>query len=80
MRRFDARLSVLLTAFQLLAVLCVFAQPAYAYYVDPGSGLLAVQIISTTFAGMIFMLRRRLQALLQSAVTRYRFKGGKDAQ
>jgi len=79
MRRIDARVSVLLTAFQLLVVLCVFVQPAYAY-VDPGSGLLAFQIISTTFAGMVFMLRRRLQALLQNLVTRCRFKGGKNAQ
>jgi hypothetical protein len=48
----------------MLAVLCALAQPAYAY-VDPGSGLLALQIISTTFAGMIFLLRRRLCGFLR---------------
>jgi hypothetical protein len=49
---------------QMIAVLCALAQPAYAY-VDPGSGLLAMQIISTTFAGMIFLLRRRLRGFLK---------------
>jgi hypothetical protein len=49
---------------QMLAVLCALAQPAYAY-VDPGSGLLALQIISTTFAGMIFLIRRRVRGFLR---------------
>ena len=51
-----------LIVLQMLAVLCALAQPAYAY-ADPGSGLLALQIMSTTFAGLIFMLRRRLRQL-----------------
>jgi hypothetical protein len=50
--------------FQVLAVLCALAQPAYAY-VDPGSGFLAIQMISTTFAGMIFMARKRLRSLFR---------------
>jgi hypothetical protein len=58
-----------LTALLFLALLCVLAQPAYAY-VDPGSGLFALQIISTTFAGMIFMLRRRLRSLFRGATLR----------
>jgi hypothetical protein len=45
---------------QVLAVLCALAQPAYAY-ADPGAGLLALQLISTTFAGIIFMIRKRLR-------------------
>ncbi len=49
---------------EMLAVLCALAQPAYAY-VDPGSGLLALQIISSTFAGMIFLLRRRVRGFLK---------------
>lgn len=44
---------------QILAVLCALEQPAYAY-VDPGSGLLAFQVLSTTFAGCVFMVRKRL--------------------
>jgi len=64
---------------QLLAVFCVFTQPAYAY-VDPGSGLLAFQIISTTFAGMIFMLRRRLHSLLRSMTMHFGSKSEKDAE
>jgi uncharacterized membrane protein (DUF4010 family) len=65
MRWLYAGLNFSLTVFSILAVLCAFAQPAYAY-VDPGSGLFAFQIISTTVAGMIFMLRRRLHGLIRS--------------
>ncbi len=36
------------------------AKPAYAY-VDPGSGLLLIQIIGSTFAGMAFMLRKHIR-------------------
>jgi hypothetical protein len=64
MQRLFIVLNLLLFGCQSLAVLCAFAQPAYAY-VDPGSGLLAFQIISTTFAGMIFLLRRRLRGFLR---------------
>ena len=52
-------LTLSLMVLQILAVLNAFAQPAYAY-VDPGSGLLAFQIISSTLAGIIFLLRKRL--------------------
>ena len=45
---------------QIMAVLCALTKPAYAY-VDPGSGLLAFQMLSTTFAGAIFMVRKRLR-------------------
>ena len=79
MRRLDARLCKWLAALELLAVLGAFAQPAYAY-VDPGSGLLAFQIISTTFAGMIFMLRGRVRTLLHGAASRLRFKSSRDAR
>jgi hypothetical protein len=58
-----AALGVLMV-FQVLAVLCALAQPAYAY-VDPGSGFLALQMISTTFAGMIFMARKRLRSFFK---------------
>lgn len=78
MRWFYAGLNLFLSAFLLLAVLCAFAQPAYAY-VDPGSGLLAFQIISTTFAGMIFMLRRRVHVFFRSMTTHFGSKSERDA-
>jgi hypothetical protein len=45
---------------QIMAVLCALTKPAYGY-VDPGSGLLAFQMLSTTFAGAVFMVRKRLR-------------------
>jgi hypothetical protein len=69
MRWMIAGFDLSLTALLLLAMLCMLAQPAYAY-VDPGSGLFAFQIISTTFAGMIFMLRGRLRSLVRSLTLR----------
>lgn len=64
MRKLFAALLGVLTVFQVVAVLNALAQPAYAY-VDPGSGLLAFQMVSTTFAGMIFMARKRLVSLFK---------------
>jgi hypothetical protein len=64
MRWMIAGLDVFLTVVLFLAALCALAQPAYAY-VDPGSGLIAFQIISTTIAGMVFMLRKRLRSLFR---------------
>lgn len=64
LRQLYAALTLSLMVLQMLAVLCALAQPAYAY-IDPGSGLLSLQIISTTFAGMIFMLRKSLRGFLR---------------
>jgi hypothetical protein len=36
------------------------AQPAYAY-VDPGSGLFLAQMVGSTFAGMLFLVRKRIR-------------------
>lgn len=44
----------------LLAVLVVTAKPAYAY-VDPGSGLFAIQIIGSTILGFAFLARARIR-------------------
>jgi hypothetical protein len=49
----------------MAAVLCALARPAYAY-VDPGSGFLAVQMVSTTFAGFVFLIRRRIRSFFGS--------------
>jgi hypothetical protein len=67
------------TALLILAVISAVAQPAYAY-VDPGSGLLAFQILSTTFAGMVFMMRRRLHALLHGMTLRFGSKSERNAK
>jgi hypothetical protein len=44
----------------LLVLLNATAQPAYAY-VDPGSGLLLIQVVSSTFVGITFLLRKRVR-------------------
>jgi hypothetical protein len=46
----------------LFILLNCTAQPAYAY-IDPGSGLLLFQLIGSMFAGMTFVLRKRLRQL-----------------
>jgi hypothetical protein len=68
-----------LTGVQVLALLFALAKPAYAY-VDPGSGLFALQVISTTFAGMIFILRRRLQTILRKMTLRSRSEREKASE
>jgi len=76
MRWMVAGLDVALTVLLFLAAFCALAQPAYAY-VDPGSGLIAFQIISTTLAGMIFMLRKRLRSLIRKMTLRSVSRAGK---
>jgi len=49
----------------VMVVLCALAKPAYGY-VDPGSGLLAFQVISSTFAGIGFLVRKRLRSLFSA--------------
>ena len=62
LRHFCKAVTISLMGLQIMAVLCALAKPAYAY-VDPGSGLLAFQMLSTTFAGAVFMVRKRLRFL-----------------
>lgn len=52
------------------------AHPAYAY-VDPGTGLFAIQVLGSTFAAMTFMLRKRIRELLATFQNRFH-KGNKD--
>jgi len=65
LRRLYWLCNILLFGCQILAMLCALTQPAYAY-VDPGSGLFAVQLIGTSIAGMIFLIRRRLRRIIRS--------------
>jgi hypothetical protein len=53
-------LCVLCVALWLMAVLIATARPAYAY-VDPGAGLLFMQMVGTTFAGITLLLRKRVR-------------------
>ena len=66
-----APLAFSLLTLQVLAVLGALEQPAYAY-VDPGSGLLALQILSTTFAGFIFIIRKRVHQLFKRVIRCFR--------
>lgn len=79
MRWLYAGLNLVLTAVLILAVISAVVQPAYAY-VDPGSGIFALQIITTSFAGMIFMLRKRLQAFFRNVTLRAGSKREKAAK
>ena len=48
---------------QCVGLLLVTERPARAY-VDPGSGLLTLQMLGASIAGGFFMLRHRLRKLL----------------
>lgn len=52
-----------LAATELLVLLAAFARPAYGY-VDPGSGLLALQVGGSMLAGALFIVRARIRKLL----------------
>ena len=53
-----------LAAIELLVLLAAFAKPAYGY-VDPGSGLLAVQVGGSMLAGALFILRTKIRKLFR---------------
>ena len=46
-------------ALLVFATTNLIAQPAFAY-VDPGSGLLLLQVIGSTFVGVVFLIRKRI--------------------
>ena len=52
---------------QIVAILCAFEKPAYAY-VDPGSGYLLLQIVGSMLAGAAFFVRHRLKRMFGFAV------------
>lgn len=59
----------------VLVILCVTSKPAYGY-VDPGSGLLLLQVLGSTFAGAAFLIRRRICQWLHIGV--YSEKAGSE--
>lgn len=52
----------------LFSVMCLLERPAHAY-VDPGSGLLAYQALTTLVAGTIFYFRQKLRNLFRNPRT-----------
>jgi hypothetical protein len=50
--------------FELVVLLAALAKPAYGY-VDPGSGLLAIQVGGSMLAGGLFILRSKIRKLLR---------------
>jgi hypothetical protein len=55
---------VAFTAIELTILLIAFAKPAYGY-VDPGSGLLAIQVGGSMLAGALFVLRTKIRKLFR---------------
>ena len=49
-------------AFQVCVILAATVKPAHAY-VDPGSGLLALQVGGSMLAGALFVMRTKLRKL-----------------
>jgi hypothetical protein len=79
MRTFYAGLDLFLTALLFVALICAFVRPACAY-VDPGSGIFALQIVTSTIAGMTFMLRKKIRTLLAGLALRSDLKRDKAAK
>jgi hypothetical protein len=59
MRKRRKSLEVALALFSIALWLGTSAKPLYAY-TDPGTGLMAIQIVGSTFAGFLFLIRKRI--------------------
>lgn len=64
MRRFPRLLFATFGVLELLGLLMALTRPAYGY-VDPGSGLLTIQIGGSMLAGALFMFRSKVRRLLR---------------
>jgi hypothetical protein len=62
MRKQHKTAEVALVAFCLALWLGTSTKPLYAY-ADPGTGLMAIQILGATFAGFLFLIRKRILEL-----------------
>ena len=60
MKRLRLPILAILGAFQLFLLLVAFEKPAHAY-VDPGSGLLFLQVGGSMLAGAVFVLRNKVR-------------------
>jgi hypothetical protein len=52
------------TAVEVAILLIALAKPAYGY-VDPGSGLLAIQVGGSMLAGALFIVRTKIRKLFR---------------
>jgi FtsH-binding integral membrane protein len=59
MRKVREIVDAALVCFCLILWLGANARPAHAY-ADPGTGLMAIQILGSTLAGFLFLIRRRV--------------------
>jgi hypothetical protein len=59
---------VALASVELVVLLAALTKPAYGY-VDPGSGLLAVQVGGSMLAGGLFILRTKIRRLFRLTST-----------
>lgn len=64
MSRLRTSLLLLITGVELLVLLAALTRPAYGY-VDPGSGLLAIQVGGSMLAGGLFMVRSKIRKWLR---------------
>jgi hypothetical protein len=62
MRKLANTAEVAFAAFCLVIALATSARPLYAY-ADPGTGLMAIQIVGATFAGFLFFIRKQVFGL-----------------
>jgi hypothetical protein len=60
-------------------LLAALAKPAYGY-VDPGSGLLAVQVGGSMLAGALFILRSKIRKLFRMSTPETKPETEKDLQ
>lgn len=77
-----SRLRVALRVFAVLemaVLLAALARPAYGY-VDPGSGLLAVQVGGSMLAGALFILRTKIRKLFRMGSPEVKAEPEKDHQ
>lgn len=63
MLKFRRAAIIVLASAELMVLMVALAKPAYGY-VDPGSGLLAVQVGGSMLAGGLFILRSKIRKIL----------------
>ena len=61
------------------ALLCAAQRPAYAY-VDPGSGIFLLQVISSVFVGFTFLIRKRIREFFNRFAFSKKEAAGNDAK
>ena len=64
---------------ELVVLLAALTKPAYGY-VDPGSGLLAVQVGGSMLAGGLFILRSKIRRLFGMTSNEGKIEAEKSAQ